>query len=106
MMNRMLTMTLESTAIVTGIYAACSAVRIFFYFPQMLAVAREQSAAHAVSLISWTFWSISHAATAVYALVVVHDALLSAMMWCNTAGCIAIAALTVTKRQRYGWRRS
>jgi len=72
----------------------------------MLAVAREQSAAHAVSLFSWTFWSISHAATAVYALVVIHDALLSAMMWCNTAGCIVIAALTVTKRQRYGWRRS
>lgn len=99
-------MTLESTALVTTIYAGCSAVRILFYVPQMLAVARERSAAHAVSIVSWTFWSISHAATAVYALVVTHDALLGAMMWCNTAGCGAIVALTAMKRRRFGWSRT
>lgn len=99
-------MTLESTAIVTAIYATCSAVRILSYVPQMLAVARERSAAHAVSLVSWTFWSISHAATAVYGSVVTHDALLSAMMWSNAAGCSAIVALTVMKRRRYGLSRA
>ena len=35
---------------------------------------------------------------------VVNDLLLAGTMWGNAAGCIAIASLTVMKRQRYGWR--
>lgn len=99
-------MALESTAVVTAIYATFSTVRILFYVPQLLAVSRERSPAHAISIISWTFWSISHAATAVYGLIVTHDTLLSAMMWSNAAGCSAIVALTIMKRRRYGWSRA
>lgn len=97
-------MTPELTATVTAIYAASSAVRLLFYVPQMLTVARERSAVHAISLTSWTFWSSSHAATAVYASTIANDILLSAMMVGNAAGCIG--ALTVIKRRRYGWTRN
>ena len=99
-------MTFESTAIVTVIYTACSAVRLLFYVPQMMAVARERSAAHAISLTSWTFWSISHAATAMYASTITNDVLLSAMMCGNAVGCIGIVAMTAIKRRRYGWSRN
>ena len=95
----------EPIAAMTAIYALCSAVRLFFYVPQILAVARERSAAHAISLISWIFWTVSHAATAVYGYVVANDALLSWMMWGNTLGCLGIVALTTLKRRRYGWTR-
>lgn len=98
-------MTLEPVAVVTAIYAFCSAVRLFFYVPQMLAVARERAAAHAISLISWIFWTVSHAATAVYGYVVANDALLSWMMCGNTLGCLGIVTLTALKRQHYGWTR-
>jgi len=90
--------------VITAIYAFCSAVRLFFYVPQMLAVVRERSAAHAISLISWIFWALSHAATALYGHVVTHDALLGVMMWGNARlyGHRRAAAL---KRHRYGWVR-
>ena len=90
---------------ITAIYAVCNAVRLLFYVPQVMAVARERSGAYAISIITWTFWSFSHAVTAVYCYAVIHDALLSFMMWGNAFGCIAVVALTMVKRHRYGWRR-
>ena len=90
---------------ITAIYAVCNVVRLLFYVPQIVAVARECSGAHAISIVTWTFWSLSHAVTAVYCYAIVHDALLGFMMWGNAFGCFAVVVLTTAKRQRYGWRR-
>lgn len=98
-------MTLEITTIITGIYALCNAVRLLFYVPQIVAVARERSPAHAISLMCWIFWSVSHAITAIYCYAVVNDGLLSGMMWGNAIGCVAVVALTTMKRRQYGWAR-
>lgn len=87
---------------ITTIYAVCNALRVLSYVPQILAVARENSGAHAISLASWLFWFVSHAVTAVYGAAVLNDPLLAGMMWGNAAGCLAIAAITITKRRRYG----
>jgi hypothetical protein len=89
---------------ITAIYAVCNAARLLSYVPQIVAVARECSGAHALSLISWTFWSFSHAVTAIYCATVVDDALLAGMMWGNAIGCAAVVALTTIKRRQYGWR--
>ncbi len=84
---------------ITAIYTVCNALRLLSYVPQMVAVARENSGAHAVSLISWSFWMLSHAATALYCATVVKDPLLAAMKWGNTAGCVGVVvALTMVKR--------
>ena len=91
---------------ITGIYTVCNTLRLLSYVPQIVAVARESSGAHAISLISWSFWMLSHAATALYCATVVKDPLLAGMMWGNTAGCISVVALTMMKRQRYGWKRA
>lgn len=91
---------------ITGVYVACNGVRLLSYVPQIVAVARERSGAHAISLFTWFFWTLSNAATALYCSSVVNDLLLAGMMWGNAAGCIAIASLTVMKRQRYGWARA
>ena len=56
---------------ITAIYALCNAARLLSYVPQIVVVARECSGAHALSLISWTFWSFSHAVTAIYCATVV-----------------------------------
>ena len=92
--------------LITGIYVACNAVRLLSYVPQIIAVARENSGAHAISLVTWLFWTLSNASTAVYCSTVINDLLLTSTMWGNAAGCLAVASLTVMKRQRYGWVRA
>jgi len=87
----------------TAIYALCNAVRLLIYVPQIVAIARERSGAYAISMFSWTFWSFSHAVTAIYCHIVVHDPLLGGMMWGNAFGCLAVVVLTAAKRRRYGW---
>ena len=91
---------------VIGIYVACNAVRLLSYVPQIVAVAREHSGAHAISLATWFFWTLSNAATAIYCSTVINDLLLAGTMWGNAVGCFAVASLTVMKRQRYGWTRA
>ncbi|HVE90607.1 MAG TPA: hypothetical protein VNA44_13010 [Burkholderiaceae bacterium] len=91
--------------VITALYTVCNALRLLSYVPQIVAVARENSGAHAISLVSWSFWLLSHAATALYCATVVKDPLLAAMMWGNTVGCAGVVTLTMMKRQRYGWRR-
>lgn len=90
---------------ITTVYVACNAVRLLSYVPQIAAVARERSGAHAISLATWWFWTVSNAATAIYCSTVISDILLASTMWGNAVGCMAVASLTVMKRQRYGWRR-
>lgn len=90
---------------ITAVYAVCNALRLLSYVPQIVAVARENSGAHAISIASWLFWMLSHAVTAVYGNTVLNDLLLASMMWGNAAGCLGIVVLTVAKRQRYGWIR-
>lgn len=91
---------------VTAVYVACNGARLLSYVPQIVAVARERSGAHAISLVTWLFWTLSNAATAVYCSTVIQDLLLTSTMWGNAAGCIAVASLTMMKRQRYGWVRA
>jgi len=92
--------------VITGIYVACNAVRLLSYVPQIVAVAREHSGAYAISLVTWLFWTLSNASTAVYCSTVIDDVLLTSTMWGNAAGCFAVASLTAMKRQRYGWERA
>lgn len=91
---------------ITGIYVACNAVRLFSCVPQIIAVAREHSGAHAISLTTWLFWTLSNAATAIYCSTVIRDSLLAGINWGNAAGCMAVVSLTMMKRRRYGWVRA
>ena len=49
---------------ITALYTVCNGLRLLSYVPQIVAVARENSGAHAISLVSWSSWLLSHAATA------------------------------------------
>ena len=67
--------------LLTATYAVCNSVRLLIYVPQIVAIARERSGAYVISMFSWIFWSFSHAVTAAYCRIVVHDPLLGSMMW-------------------------
>ena len=95
-------MTVELSTLVTATYAVFSALRVLFYVPQIVAIAKENSPVHAISLTTWGFWSFSHAVTSTYAYVVANDALLGAAMSVSAMGSLTIVLLTMRKRCRYG----
>ncbi len=91
---------------ITAMYAVCNVVRLLFYVPQLLAVARDPLGAYAISLSTWIFWTFSHGVTTVYCDMVVNDPLLAVMMLGNTIGSCAVVALTARKRYTHGRRRA
>lgn len=92
--------------LITAVYAVSNVGRLLFYVPQLLAVSRDPSGACAISLSTWTFWTLSHAATTVYCGTVVDDPLLAVMMLGNTLGSCAIVVLTARKRFGQGRMRA
>lgn len=84
---------------ISSLYALLSSVRVVAYLPQILCIARDHGGAQAISLLSWTFWAASHGVTALYAQLVLHDALLAWMMVGNTLGCAAVVGITIAKRR-------
>jgi len=85
--------------LISSLYALLSSVRLIAYLPQIVCVARDHGGAQAISLLSWTFWAASHGVTALYAQLVLHDALLAWMMVGNTLGCAAVVGVTISKRR-------
>ena len=86
---------------ITGAYALCNAIRLGFYVPQVIAVMRDRCGARAISLVTWVFWSFSHAVTAVYCATIANDLLLAGMMWGNTVGSFAVATIAAVKRRQH-----
>lgn len=88
----------ELLSLVTALYAASSALRLVAYLPQIVAIARDRSGAQAISLLTWTFWGVSHAITAVYSALLLKDTLLFSMMIGNALGCAAVIWVTLIRR--------
>lgn len=90
------------TKIVVFLYFTFNTVRVFSYVPQIIAVAKETSPAQAISLLTWSFWSMANLTTALYATVVLPDTLLAAMSYGNTLGCTIVVFIVCYKRKKYG----
>jgi len=90
--------TQDLLSLVTALYAGSSALRLAAYLPQIVAIARDRSGAHAISLLTWTFWGVSHAITAAYSALLLKDTLLSGMMVGNALGCVAVIWVTLLRR--------
>lgn len=88
--------------LITVLYLGFNTVRVFSYLPQILAVAKERSAATAIALPTWGFWTMANFTTGLYATFVVPDYLLAIMSYGNTLGCAVVAAIVIYKRRKYG----
>ena len=82
-----------------GLYVLTNGLRVLSYVPQIVAVARDHSGAHAIALSTWTFWTIANATTSLYAFRVPGDVLLAVISAANAICCLTVVAIVVYKRR-------
>ncbi len=92
---------MTSAEIALAVFAICNSIRVFAYVPQIVAVARDQRGASAISYTTWGLFAVSHLSTVAYALLVISDWRMAAVFVANTLCCLAILGLTVWKRAVY-----
>lgn len=88
------------TEILIGMYVATNALRVLSYMPQIVNVAKDRSGAQVIALTTWSFWTVSNATTALYAMVVAHDLLLTLMSAANAFCCATVMTMVIAKRRR------
>lgn len=81
-----------------GAFAILNSARLLGYFPQIISVHRDTAGAKAVSISTWLLFAAANIATVSYALLVANDLTMAIIFSLNTAGCLAILALTTWKR--------
>ena len=79
-----------------------SVLRGAMYLPQLKTLARHPGQADQICCMTWAFWACANASTAAYALINVTDWLLFFSGVVNLAGCLAVLAIAIWKRRRFG----
>jgi predicted MFS family arabinose efflux permease len=95
--------TMDPSWIATA-FTAVNSVRVAFYVPQIIAVARSTDGARDIALSTWAMWALTNALGAAYGVVVAHDALLALSFALSLLACLLTIGLTVTQRLRWAQR--
>ena len=80
------------------VFAACNALRVAAYFPQMLKLARHPTAAASFSHPTWALFAAANLSTAVYAGLVLGDIVLGLVNAFSALCCAALIGLAVWRR--------
>ena len=80
-------------------FAACNALRLVAYLPQIAALLRDPRAARSFSYASWVLFASANASTAVYAVVTLADPVLASLNALSAGFCAALIALALWKRR-------
>ena len=79
-------------------FALLNGARAIAYIPQMVRVYRDPHGAAAVSVMTWTLFTLANVATMLYAITAFHDVLMAFIFGVNALGCALIVGMTVLKR--------
>jgi len=79
-------------------FALLNGARVVAYAPQIHCLTRDNTNAAAVSLITWTLFTLANGATVAYALLVINDPLIAGVFGLNLLGCLTIVAIIGKKR--------
>lgn len=82
-------------------YTFFNAFRLLAYIPQIIALAKEESAAKAISLITYWMWVGANFTTALYATVIMPDIWLASVSYINSGLCLAVSLMIHYKRRKY-----
>ena len=92
--------------IVIGAYTAVNSLRVFSYLPQIAKVTRARDRAEAISLLTWTLWTLSNVTTSIYGALIVRDVLLMTIFAGNAVCCVIVILIVLWKRKRHDARGS
>ena len=90
-------MTFDSADVITAAFGFFNMLRLVSYVPQILAVARDDSGAAAISVSCWLIW-IGANSTALYAGLNLGDTALALVSVFNAAFCATVLLLALYKR--------
>lgn len=79
-------------------YVFTNSARLVTYIPQILAVWRCRDGAHAISLITWSSWVVSHAAAIAYGALVVQDGYFVFISSINFVCSLVITCIAAQRR--------
>lgn len=88
--------------ITLGAFAACNALRVLAYVPQLLKTARDEHGASAISCTTWLLFLVANLSTVAYAIVNRSDWELATCFAINAACCLAIVGVAVWRRWQDG----
>jgi DMSO reductase anchor subunit len=91
-------MFINDVDLVTLAFGAFNLLRLASYFPQIVAVARDQHGATAISFSCWPLWVGANASTALYAWERLGDLAMALVSAFNAACCVAVLLLAIYKR--------
>lgn len=83
---------------ITWIFVTVNSGRVLAYLPRIHSALRSRDGARSVSFTTWTYFSLSHFAGALYSLQVVHDSELAAVFFGNCIACVTLLIVVACKR--------
>jgi hypothetical protein len=81
-------------------FAACNALRVVAYLPQMLKLYCHPGAAASFSYASWWLFTAANASTAAYGQLVVGDAVLAVLSAFSAACCVVLIGIASWRQRR------
>jgi len=85
-------------------FGAVNSIRVLFYLPQIVAVARSTDGARDIALSTWALWALTNALGTAYGAVVARDALIAVSFALSSVACVLTVTLTVIQRLRWARR--
>ena len=85
-------------------FSAVNSIRVVFYLPQIVAVARSTDGARDIALSTWGMWALTNGLGTAYGALVAHDLVLALSFALSLLCCATTIALTLVQRVRWARR--
>lgn len=85
---------------IAAAFSAVNSIRVVFYVPQIVAVARSNDGARDIALSTWAMWALTNALGTAYGWVVALDGLLALSFALSLLACLLTIVLTLLQRSR------